>query len=195
MDISSLGVLFTSLPGRYAKALFIVGKRESCLEVILDNFSKLEVFFKNNPGIKKLLTSYCMNKKDLNTGWVAVGNHLSFCPVFLNFIRQLVDNQRFNIIKRIKHIFSVAFAKYKNRRNLTISSTVELLPEQKKKLEDLVLRVFKEKTIITYKINKKILGGIKISSEELVVDASARVKLKQLSDFYRNLKIGVCHEN
>ncbi len=190
MDINSLNVLFTSLPGRYAKALFVVGKKESCLDAIIDNFSKLEIFFKNHPSVKKLLTSYCMNKKDLDAGWIAVGNYLSFCPVFLNFMRQVVENRRFDIIKRIRHIFNVAFAKYKNRRNLTISSVVELLPEQKKKLEDLFTRVFKEKTIIKYKINEKILGGIKISSEELIVDASVRSQMKQLADFYKNLKLG-----
>ncbi len=190
MDVNSLNVLFTSLPGRYAKALFAVGKKESCLDAIIDNFSKLEIFFKNHPSVKKLLTSYCMNKKDLDAGWLAVGTHLSFCPVFLNFMRQVVENRRFDIIKRIRHIFNVAFAKYKNRRNLTISSVVELLPEQKKKLEGLICRVFKEKTIIKYKINEKILGGIKISSEELIVDASVRAQMKQLAEFYKNLKLG-----
>ncbi len=190
MDINNLNVLFTSLPGRYAKALFVVGKKETCLEAIIDNFSKLEIFFKNHPSVKKLLTSYCMNKKDLDTGWISVGNYLSFCPVFLNFMRQVVENRRFDIINKIKHIFNVAFAKYKNRRNLTISSVVELLPEQKKKLEALIARVFKEKTIIKYKINEKILGGIKISSEELIVDASVHSQMKQLANFYKNLKLG-----
>lgn len=171
----------------------MIGKKEACLDAIFDNFSKLETFFKNNPSIKKLLTSYCMNKKDLDSGWLAVGDYLSFCPVFLNFVRQVVENRRFNIINRIKHIFNVAFAKYKNRRNMIISSAVELLPEQKERLKQLVEKAFKEKTIVRYKINEKILGGIKIASEELVLDASVRAQVKQLKDFYKDLKLGKDH--
>lgn len=189
MDVNSLKVLFTSLAGRYAKALFCEGKKEACLDEIFENFSKLDVFFKNNPSIKKLLTSYCINKNDLDLGWLSIGDYLSFCPVFLNFIRQVVKNKRFDLINKIKYIYNVAFAKYKNRRNVVVSSVVELLPEQKKRIEGLISRVFKEKVIIKYKINEKILSGIKISSEELLVDASAFAEVKQLSCFYKNLKI------
>jgi F-type H+-transporting ATPase subunit delta len=181
--------LFTSLAGRYAKALFNEGLKTECLEPIFDNFAKLEIFFKNNQSLKKLLTSGCLSVNDLDIGWNAVGDHLSFCPVFLAFIRQVVANRRFNIMNRIRHVYTVAFAKHKDMRNVVISSVVELLPEQKERAKKLVAKLFSEKAIITYKINEKILAGIKISSEEVAIDASAFAQLKQLSKFYKNLKI------
>ena len=195
MNVNSLKVLFTSLQGRYAKALFAEGKKAACLDEIFENFSKLEIFFKNNPEIKKLLTGHSVNQKDLDAGWLALGNHLSFCPVFLNFIRQVVENKRFDLINKIKYVYNVAYAKYKNSRNVVVSSAVELLPEQKKKVENLILKAFKEKVIIKYKINEKILAGLKISSEEMVVDASAFAQVKQLSRFYKSLKIEGRNEN
>lgn len=189
MNVNSLKVLFTSLQGRYAKALFLEGKRNACLDEIFENFLKLDTFFKNNQSIQKLLTSHSVNQKDLDAGWLALGDYLSFCPIFLNFIRQVIENKRFNLINKIKYVYGVAFAKYKNSRNVVVSSAVELLPEQKKKVEGLIFRVFKEKVIVKYKVNEKILAGIKISSEEMVVDASAFSQVKQLSHFYKNLKI------
>ena len=194
MNINSLKVLFTSLPGRYARALFNEGKRSECLDEIVENFQKLEVFFKNNEPIKRLLSSYCMNEKDLMKSWIAVGENLSFCPIFLSFIRQLVLNRRFDILNKIKYIFNVALAKYKNKRNVVVYSAVELLPEQKKKIEKLIEKGMEENTIISYKVNEKILGGIKIASEELIVDASAKVQLKQLSSYLKNIKIKVCKD-
>ena len=189
MNVNSLKVLFTSLQGRYAKALFLEGKKCGCLDEIAENFSKLDIFFKNNPAIKKLLTGHSVNQNDLDTGWLALGDYLSFCPVFLNFIRQVVENKRFNLINKIRYVYSVAFAKYKNSRNVVVSSAVELLPEQKEKIVNLIRRAFKEKVIIKYKVNEKILAGLKISSEEMVVDASAFTQIKQLSRFYKSLKI------
>ena len=60
-------------------------------------------------------------------------------------------------------------------------------------MEDLISRIFKEKAIIKYKINEKILGGIKISSEEFVIDASVFSVIKQLEAFYKNLKLEDVH--
>jgi F0F1-type ATP synthase delta subunit len=92
-------------------------------------------------------------------------------------------------------VYTVAFTKYKNERSVVISSVLKLAPEQKSRIEKLIVGIFNEKTTIRYKINEKILAGIKISSEELVIDASALAQIKQLSEFYRNLRIGTVYEN
>jgi ATP synthase F1 delta subunit len=130
-----------------------------------------------------------MNIKELDSAWRIVGDYLSFCPVFLAFIRQIAINRRFSILSRIKYVFNVAFIKYKNMRNVVVSSPVELLPEQKQRIEKLISLAFKEKIIIRYKINESLLAGIKISSEELVIDASAKVQLRQLLYFYKDLRL------
>lgn len=191
MDINSLKVLSTSLPGRYAIALFREGQKANCLDRIVENFQSMTSFFEKNPSIKKLLTSGSLSKKDIAAGWIALGQHLSFCPVFLALMRNVVLNNRFNIIKMIKYVFNVALAKYKNKRNVVVSSAVDLFPEQKKTIETLIGKIFKEKVILTYKINEDLLGGIKISSQELMIDASARAQVKQVVDFLKATKIKV----
>jgi ATP synthase F1 delta subunit len=181
-------VLFTSLPGRYARALFNEGKRAGNLKEILDNFNRLDTFFKKHSSVRKLLTSNCVNATDLDAGWRALGDHLSFCPAFTAFMRQIIHNKRYPIIGKIRYIFRVAVAKHKNMRNVTILSAVELLPEQRARVEKLVDRAFKEKAIIRYEVDERILAGIKIASEEVAVDASALSQLKQLSTYYRDLR-------
>lgn len=191
MNVNSLKVLLTSLPGRYTKALFSEGKKSDCLDEIVEDFNKLDDFFKGNQSAKKVLTSSCINERELHKGWIALGEHLSFCPVFLSFVRQVVANNRFDIMNRIRYIYNVALAKHKNKRDVVVSSVVELLPEQKERIEKLINTALSEKTTIKYKINEKILGGIKIASEELVIDASALSKLKQLSGYLKSTKIKV----
>jgi F-type H+-transporting ATPase subunit delta len=188
VDISSLSVLFTSLPGRYARALFNEGKKTGNLHEILDNFERLDTFFGKHSSVRKLLTSSCVNAIDIDAGWRTLGDHLSFCPVFTAFMRQVIHNKRFSIIGKVKYVFKVAVAKHKNMRNITVSSAVELLPEQRTRIEKLIARAFKERAIIEYRIDERILAGIKIASEEIVVDASALSQLNQLSTYCRNLR-------
>ncbi|MDR1476353.1 MAG: ATP synthase F1 subunit delta [Holosporales bacterium] len=182
-------VLFTSLSGRYAHALFDEGKRASCLNEILSNFEKLEKFFQGDVQAKKLLTSCLLNKRDLNACWGALGQYLGFCPVFLSFIRQVVVNHRFNIIKKIKYVYQVALAKYKNKRSVTVLSAIDLLPEQKDRIEKLIYRALNEKIIINYSVDERILGGIKLRSEELDIDASVASQLKQLAKYFRSMRL------
>ncbi|MDR2074598.1 MAG: ATP synthase F1 subunit delta [Holosporales bacterium] len=189
MDINSLKVLYTSVPGRYALALFNEGKKSNCLDDILENFDKLETFFKHNQSIKKLLTSRCISEKDLDAGWLSISGYLSFCPVFMSFLRQVGRNRRFNILHKIRHIYRVALAKHKNRRRVAITSAVDLLPEQKDKIKKVVESMFSEKTIMMYKVNPAILGGIIVASEEKIYDASIRNRLQQIAKFLRNTRI------
>ncbi|MDR3031046.1 MAG: ATP synthase F1 subunit delta [Holosporales bacterium] len=194
MDANSLKALCTSLPGRYAAALFREGKKINCLDEIIKNFQDMDIFFNKNPSIKKLLTSHCLDEKDMASGWISLGKYLSFCPVFLAFMRNVIRNGRFNIIKTITYIYDVAFAKYKNKRNVMVYSAVDLLPEQKTRLEEIIKKAFREKTSVFYKVSDKILGGIKISSEELVIDASASVQIQQVSDFMKKIRIKVAKD-
>ncbi|MDR1034401.1 MAG: ATP synthase F1 subunit delta [Holosporales bacterium] len=184
-------VLFTSLPGRYAHALFAEGKRSSCLDEILSNFEKLGKYFQNDRQAKKLMTSCFLSKKDLNACWNTLGQYLGFCPVFLSFIRQVVKNHRFNIIKRIKYIYQVALAKYRNKRSVTVLSAVDLLPEQKDRIEKLVYIALNEKIIINYDVDERILGGIKLRSEELDIDISLASQLKQLVKYFKSIRLGL----
>jgi F-type H+-transporting ATPase subunit delta len=191
VDINSLKVLFTSLPGRYAHALFDEGRKSSCLDEILNNFEKLEKYFQDNRQVKNLLTGCFLNKKDLNACWITIGQHLGFCPVFLSFIRQVIINHRFNIIKRMKYIYQVALAKYRNKRSVTVLSAIDLLPEQKDEIEKLIYRALNEKIIINYDVDERILGGIKLRSEELDIDISLASQLKQLGKYFKSIRLGL----
>jgi F-type H+-transporting ATPase subunit delta len=190
VDINNLTVLCTSVPGRYALALFNEGKRSGCLDEIFDNFQRLETFFDDNPQIKKLLMNRCIDYKDVDEGWLAVSSHLSFCPVFVSFVRQVGQNRRFDIFERIKYIYRVAIAKYKDKRSVTVISAVELLPEQKDVAEKIISKLFSKKTIITYGVDPSVLGGIRIVSEETIYDATVYAQLKQITKYLKSEKIG-----
>jgi F-type H+-transporting ATPase subunit delta len=132
-----------------------------------------------------------LNEKDLDNGWISVGKYLSFCPLFLSFVRQIAINRRFNIFGKIKYIFNIALAKYNNKIVVSVMSAVPLLPEQKKRVEEVIGRLFAEKAMIKYKINPGILGGLKILSEGRAIDASVSMQLKQIMNYLNNISLKV----
>jgi ATP synthase F1 delta subunit len=196
LDTNNLRVLLTSLPGRYAGALFNEGVRNSCLDIISINFSSLFDVFATIPGVKKFLTNYHVNKVELHEAWRSIGKHLSFCPTFSSLMWQIIVNKRSGIIKKVSNIYNIALAKHNNARELTITSSAPLSLQQEKRLESLISRIFKEKNDIHYEVNQKMLGGLKISSEGVVVDVSTLAQFNQFAEFCRNLDmVGVDYEN
>ncbi|MDR2667110.1 MAG: ATP synthase F1 subunit delta [Holosporales bacterium] len=187
LDTDSLRVLFTSLPGRYACSLFNEGLRSSCLDVISANFSSLFEVFASTPSIKKFLTNCYVNKVELHNAWQLVGECLSFCPIFSSLIWQIIVNGRPKIMKKVSDIYNLALLKYKGMREVTVTSGVPLLSQQKKRLEKLVSQVFSEKNEIRYEVTQQILGGVKISSEGLIIDTSTLMQFNQYVSFCRNL--------
>ncbi len=190
MDSNSLNVLFSSVPGRYARALFNECRRLNCFDDVLENFHKLEVFLKNHQDMKKILTSHSFNnRKEIDGAWIVLGGHLSFHPIFTSFMREIGHNKRFDSLNKIMSIFEKAVYHLKNKRNVTVSSAVELLPEEKIKIESIISRLFSERSIISYKVSPKLLGGFKIYSDSKIFDASVLSQLKQVSKYLSNIKI------
>lgn len=191
MDVSNIKVLAISVPGRYASALFYEAKRVGCLHEVSESFKKFCALLTKHKKIKQFLTCTSARASDIDKTLSIIADNLSCCPVFANFMRVIGRNRQINILHRINKIFEIIFAKYKNSRVVTIISAVELLPEQKDKINTLLAhKLFKEKCIVEYQIDNSIIGGIKIISGGKIFDASTAYQLKQMKHYLCSVNIG-----
>ena len=89
--------------------------------------------------------------------------------------------QKNNKLKKIDYIIE-EFVNYSKKQEGIKIITIET----SRKLEDAVLKklkkTFGEKSEITEKVNKDLLGGIKIKVDDLVYDASLKTQLKILKE-------------
>ncbi|GHT88674.1 ATP synthase subunit delta [Alphaproteobacteria bacterium] len=193
VNFNSFKALSTSLPGRYAAALFEEGKRTDCLKDIIMNFESMDKFFAKNVAIQKLLTSASISAKSLIDCWNVVGAHLGFRAIFVNFMIIVVKNKRYDIINMIRHIFDVAFSAHMNKRWVVVTTAVALSTEQKKRLLNVLGAFFSEKVSVSYKIDQDILGGIKINSDDIIADASVVSRIRQVAEFMSSSGVKVAY--
>lgn len=185
----NLDVLFTSLQGRYAKALFLEGQKEGCLDEIGQNFDTLENLFLKDRYLERFLSNYSLSGHDSENFWNILEQKLSFCPTFLKFLRIVSDNARLKLLMKIKYIYDIACRQYRNIKDIVIYSVIKLNNLQKKKLEKLIMELFGKKSEIRYEIDEKLLAGIKIFADGVIVDASAIMQIRQLENFCKDIKI------
>lgn len=174
-------ISLTSLPGRYAKALFETSRKKSDQDEILKNFESLSTFLKKNTEVERILLSSILNKKRLDEVWQEVGKKMKLVPFFLSFIRVLAKEGRLPLLHAIYEKYQTLIHFYNNERALTVLSSYPLTNKEKSGLQKSLSQIFTEKISMTFAIDETILSGIVVKTDTFVLDASYRIQLKQLS--------------
>ncbi len=185
MKQNLLAAVLTSLPGRYARALFeaIDGPEERY--TTLKDFEQVEILFHDYPHAQEILTSYAINKKHLDAAWQLIGKKIQLTPKFLNFIRLLVQERRVGLLNAIYRFYQMLVFQEKNYRKLDVVSAYSLNEKEKIKLKTELEKIFPESLDITFAIDESLLSGIVVRSDTLMLDASFVTQVRFLAESLR----------
>lgn len=99
----------------------------------------------------------------------------------LNFIKILVEKNRFNEFNQIIQAYSDELDNMNNIKRVDVVSAVELSDEQKQKtIEKLQIRLNKE-VKVNWALDTNIIGGLVIKIDDDIIDTSLKNKLDKLS--------------
>lgn len=185
MNQGLLTAALTSLPGRYARALFEVVEGSEERNLTLKDFEQIEIFFHDHPQAQQVLMSHAVNKKYLDNAWQLIGRKIRLTPKFLNFMRLLVQERRVDLWSSIYSFYQMLVFQQKNYRRLDVVSAYSLSEKEKKIIKNQLERIFPESLDLTFAIDESILSGIVIKSDTLMLDASFVTQLKRLAGSLR----------
>ncbi len=158
----------------YAKSLFEADHNAlSDLNTVLDviNSSKDFEITMLNPAIS-LQTKYeildDIFKKELS-------------EKVLNFIKILVEKNRFNEFNQIIQAYSDELDKINNIKRVEVVSAVELSDEQKQKVTEKLEKRLQKTIKSEWIVDTDIIGGLIIKIDDDVIDTSLKNKLDKLS--------------
>ncbi len=185
MNQGLLTAALTSLPGRYARALFEVVEDSEERNLTLKDFEQIEIFFHDYPQAQQVLMSHAVNKKYLDNAWQLIGRKIRLTPKFLNFMRLLVQERRVDLWSSIYSFYQMLVFQQKNYRRLDVVSAYSLSEKEKKIIKNHLERIFPESLDLTFAIDESILSGIVVKSDTLMLDASFVTQLKRLAGSLR----------
>lgn len=184
---SRLYPVLTALHGRYARALFEVGKENNCLDILLNDFKVLEKFLSSNLNYRNLLRN-SSNKSISLAVFPVISDKLKLSSIFTSFVNVLIENRRFFLINKIESIFRHTFTDYKNEKEIAVYSPIKLNKSQEKEIADVIQQLFKgKKLIMKYGVKKALLSGMQIYSDGLIYDMSGSASIRQLSNYLRSV--------
>ena len=169
---------------RYAKALFIIGKKDGNFEKYLNELLTLNEVIEKEKKLWEVLVNplfeFDIRKKILKE----VGERLKISDIVVKFLLLLLENNRFTFFPEIMKIYQQMTDNELNRARATIYTSFKLDEKEITKIVNQLEKRLKKEIIPTIKEDPSILGGIKAQVGGIIFDGSLKTQLER---FRQNL--------
>ena len=115
------------------------------------------------------------------------GAMVSVCEDYLddsgkNFIQLLAGNQRLGLLQEINAQFEQLKANLLKSVDIDLTTAYELDEQQQQKLTQALIAMLGRDVTLTSTVDKSILGGVVVRTQDLVIDGSVRARLAKLAE-------------
>ena len=170
------------ISNRYAKALFLLAKKDSLLNEINNEAQSLIDFFSNYNDARLLLINPVISKeKKLNIFQKSFNGKLS--SLMLSFVRLVIERGRYRNLNNMLEQYIEIFKKEKNIISLELVTSKNISDSLKKKIHQKLGS--QENVIFKETVDPKILGGILIRLNDLQYDATVKNKLNNVRKAFK----------
>lgn len=98
-----------------------------------------------------------------------------------NFLKILIDKNRFSILNEIVDAFQEQYDSDNNIKRVQVISAIELSSQQKNSIIQKLEERLSKKVIPKWTVNEDIIAGLVIKIDDEVIDSSIKTKLKKVS--------------
>ena len=99
-----------------------------------------------------------------------------------NFISLLAENQRLALLPEISAQFEQLKANQQDSVEVSVTTAFDLGEQQQQKLTQALSSKLGREVSLTAEVDKSIIGGVIVRTEDLVIDGSIRARLAKLAE-------------
>lgn len=171
----------------YASSLVEVGQEKKILDQLDEEMGFVSAVFNEDAKLRLFLTSPGFSKDSKKELVKKVFSQLS--AQMINFLHLLIENDRQSALGDIHVAMTDCIDMVYNRKRVTVVSREKLdaavIESIKKRLKEII----KKEIILHEQTDEKILGGIIIKVDDLVIDGSLAKDLKNIRKNLLNSKV------
>ena len=165
---------------RYALALYELASENNCIDSILKDFNSLHKFILENKDLSLLIHSPLIASNDKLEILLKIINEKSIDSLSVNFLKVISINKRFSKIVSIILQFININAQKRGDILADVTSAEELTNEQQQGIKNQLHTILGKKLSLSYKVDKKIIGGLIIKVGSKMIDTSVANKINKL---------------
>lgn len=165
---------------RYAQAL---------LELVSDNLSKEDILkellditesVKSSGDLNKVMTSPVISN-DEKKNVISKLFENTTNKVILNFLKLLVDKNRFSMLESITKEYKNEINRLNNLLSINVTSAIDLTEDEKSAIKNKLSNILNKNIELEWATNPDIIAGLVFEVGDNIIDNSLRHKLQDLS--------------
>ena len=169
----------TETSERYSRALFEVSKDANELQKTEDDIKTFLSLYDQSPETKNFIENPTQSINDQKKVADLLSKKFKFSKNLKNFFLLLIEKRRIFFFKKITESFLKLCSKKRGEIKVSLISSKELseteLKEINKDLSDSMGSILK----FDYKVDKELIGGLKLQLGSFMIDTSIKNKLKK----------------
>ena len=169
----------TETSERYSRALFEVSKETNELEKIENDIKDFKTLLNSNSDIKNFIKDPTQNINQQNSVIDLISDKLKFSKNLKNFFLLLIKKRRIFFVNKIFESFLKLSSKKRGEIKASLISSKELSKTELDKLSKDLSEATGSTLKFEYKVDKDLIGGLKLQLGSFMVDTSISNKLKK----------------
>ena len=169
----------TETSERYSRALFEVSKESSELDKVEDNIKNFQILFNSSLEIKNFLKNPTQSINKQKEVINVLSDKLEFSKNLKNFFLLLIEKRRIFFVKKISENFLRLCSKKRGEIRASLISSKELSQLELSKISEELSKSMGSILKFDYKVDKELIGGLKLQLGSFMIDTSIRNKLKK----------------
>lgn len=165
---------------RYAKALLELSSESLTKEQIMSEISDVSESLKGSVDLQKVMSSPVVSGAEKNNVLVKVFER-NVSEIVLNFLRLLVDKNRFSILESIVNEYRNEINKINNVLNIKVTSAISLSDSEKAMIKVKLENILNKNIELEWSNDSSIIAGLVFEVGDNIVDNSLRHKLQEIS--------------
>ncbi len=170
---------------RYAKALFVVGKEDTKLDVYQQEIESFAHVLAESPELRDGLTNpvYPVDVKVRLTGDLAGAMKLS--PIMTNFLKLLVERRRILYAADIAELLQTLMDDFMGVKRAVVTAAVPLDVDTTGRIQKALEETTGKKIVLDVEQDPAIIGGLVVRAGDMVWDGSVRTQLLSIEDIIK----------
>ena len=169
----------TEASERYSRALFEVANESKELDKIEKDIKNFQSLLNSSFEIKNFIQNPTQSINTQNSVIKILTEKLGFSKNLKNFFLLLVEKRRIFFVKKISESFLKLCYKKRGEINASLISSKELSPNELHQISKDLSKSMGSTLKIDYKVDKELIGGLKLQLGSFMIDTSLKNKLKK----------------
>ncbi len=164
---------------RYSRALFEVANEVNELDKIETDVKNFQKLFNSSFEIKNFIKDPTQSIRTQNNAINLIAEKLNFSKNLKNFFLLLIEKRRIFFVKKISDSFLRLCSKKRGEVKASLISSKELSETELNKISQDLSQSMGSIIKFDYKMDEKLIGGLKLQLGSYMIDTSIKNKLKK----------------